>query len=97
VHGFDICRSQHAVQREIFLLSTRNGGYSAGVMAPATPSSSDPLRPIGGPHQPASRNAALQRRAMQAAIANAVRALRTQDGRRPRAPGSFGQPADGPR
>jgi hypothetical protein len=65
-------------------MPARDGGYSAGVMPPATPSPSEPLRPVGGPRQTSSRSAAMQRRAMQAAIANAVRAMRSQDGRRPR-------------
>jgi hypothetical protein len=37
----------------------------------------------------------MQRRAMQAAIASAVRALRAQDGRRTRTQGSFGPPPAG--
>jgi hypothetical protein len=44
----------------------------------STPSEPDPLRP----HERPSRNAAAQRRAMQAAMANAVRAMRSAGGGR---------------
>jgi hypothetical protein len=50
----------------------------------ARPDGSEPLRPVLDPRVLPSRNAAAQRRAMQAAIANAVRAMRTttaRDGR----------------
>jgi len=48
----------------------------------ATPSGSDPLQPIQDARRLPSRNAAAQRRAMQAALANAVRAMRSTGGRR---------------
>jgi hypothetical protein len=41
-----------------------------------------PLRPLDDPRKLPSRSAAAQRRAMQAAMANAVRAMRSTDGRR---------------
>jgi hypothetical protein len=64
-------------------------------MTPATPSPSDPLRSVNEPRRLPSHNAAQQRRAMQAAIASAVRALRSQDGRRTRSQDSFGPPPAG--
>lgn len=54
-----------------------------------------PLRPADGPRAMPSRNAAAQRRAMQAAIANAVRAMRSTHGRRVRGRGSDQLPPTG--
>jgi len=48
----------------------------------AAPDDAEPLPPSGSPREPPSRSAAAQRRAMQAAMANAVRAMRSTDGRR---------------
>jgi hypothetical protein len=45
-------------------------------------SGNDPLHPIRGAHRQPSRSSAAQRRAMQAALANAVRAMRSTGGRR---------------
>jgi hypothetical protein len=47
-----------------------------------------PLRPVDDPREMPSRNAAAQRRATQAAIANAVHAMRSAHGRGVRARGS---------
>jgi hypothetical protein len=55
------------------------------VLDPAA-SGSDPLHQIAGARRQPSRNAAAQRRAMQAALANAVRAMRSTGGRRGSAP-----------
>jgi hypothetical protein len=48
----------------------------------ASPGGGTPPRPSDDPDTMPSRNAAAQRRAMQAAISNAVRALRSTGGRR---------------
>jgi hypothetical protein len=61
-------------------------GNASGVLDP-TPSGDDLLRPTRDARGLPARNAAAQRRAMQAAIANAVRAMRTVDGRRGSRPG----------
>ncbi len=58
------------------------------------PSARQPLLPIDDPQSLPSRDAALQRRAMQAALANAVRAMRsTRRGSIGR--GSYGVPPAG--
>jgi hypothetical protein len=51
------------------------------------PDNAEPHRPVDGLRELPSRNAAAQRRAMQAAIANAVRAMRSTHGRRARTRG----------
>jgi hypothetical protein len=56
-------------------------GYPAAVIQ-AAPDDSEPLRPGDVPREMPSRSAAAQRRAMQAAMANAVRAMRSTNGRR---------------
>jgi hypothetical protein len=48
----------------------------------AAPDNAEPLRPGDYLREMPSRNAAAQRRAMQAAMANAVRAMRSTNGRR---------------
>jgi len=53
-----------------------------------TPSGSDPLQPTHDARRLPSRSAAAQRRAMQAALANAVRAMRSAGGRRGSMPGT---------
>jgi hypothetical protein len=53
-----------------------------------TSSGSDPLQPIHDARLLPSRSAAAQRRAMQGALANAVRAMRSTGGRRGSMPGS---------
>jgi hypothetical protein len=45
-------------------------------------SGNDPLHPIRGAHRQPSHNAGAQRRAMQAALANAMRAMRSTGTRR---------------
>jgi hypothetical protein len=51
-----------------------------------TPPGPDPLPSVQGARQP-TRSAAAHRRAMQAAIANTVRAMRSTTGRRSAMPG----------
>jgi len=46
------------------------------------PDDAQPLRPADHPRELPSRSAAARRRAMQAAMANAVRAMRSTNGRR---------------
>jgi len=58
----------------------------------ATPDDAKPLRPVDDPRELPWRNAAAQRRAMQAAIANAVRAMRSAGGRHAPGPGSHRVP-----
>jgi len=48
----------------------------------AAPDDAQPLRPADHQRELPSRSAAAQRRAMQAAMANAVRAMRSTNGRR---------------
>jgi hypothetical protein len=61
------------------------------VVEPALPdSASGPLRPLELGATTPLRSAALQRRAMQAAMATAVRELRSINGRRPRRSGPYG-------
>jgi hypothetical protein len=57
-----------------------------GAVLPTGPADPDPLRPVDAGRGMPSRNAAAQRRAMQAALANAVRAMRSTGGRRGRNP-----------
>jgi hypothetical protein len=62
------------------------GGPHAGIalrVLDLTPSDADPRRPVDDERARPSRNAAAQRRAMQAAMANAVRAMRSMAGRTP--------------
>jgi len=62
-------------------------GYTRPVLHP-TPPGPDPHHPLPGARQTPKRNAAVQRRAMQAAMASAVRALSsTTGGRRSAMPG----------
>jgi hypothetical protein len=56
-------------------------GIPARVLHP-TSHDNDPLRPVAGARQMPSRSAAAQRRAMQAAMANAVRAMHSPGGGR---------------
>jgi hypothetical protein len=56
----------------------------------AAPNDAERLRPGDHPRETPSRSAAAQRRAMQAAIANAVRAMRSTSARR-----AGGRRADG--
>jgi hypothetical protein len=62
------------------------GGYqfmgNPPAVLPTGPANPDPLRPVDPARGMPSRNAAAQRRAMQAAIANAVRAMRSTSRRR---------------
>lgn len=66
---------------ELAVAGVRGMGNPAAVIRPIPPHP-EPLRPVGDPRAAPSRNAAAQRRAMQAAMANAVRALRSPGGRR---------------
>ena len=60
-------------------------GNPAAVL-PTDSADADPLRPADAARGMPSRHAASQRRAMQAALANAVRAMRSTGGKRNRTP-----------
>jgi len=64
-------------------------GNPAAVL-PSDSAESESLRPVDAARGMPSRNAAAQRRAMQAALANAVRAMRSTGGRRDKNPGAGG-------
>ncbi|MEA2194919.1 MAG: hypothetical protein QOG42_1353 [Solirubrobacteraceae bacterium] len=62
-------------------------------MQPALPDPSGPPRAVAELGAvPGPRSAALQRRALQGAIARAVREMRTTNGRRSRGSGPYGTP-----